>query len=201
MNSIIEKSIANETPIEIIYWAGSQPGSKRLIQPVAIEGDKLRAVCLATGQIKLFFLNKIDIDNLDNPGFKSYRLGAVDHQAEILNLHQISKTFIDQLTADGWHVIITEVSLGVHLKYKNGTPHKTAEVDLLYFQERCDEVTGECHPSVRPWYVRGKKTGQARTFKDLHSALDHFIELAKKSKEIIDDRRTLHKLQKADTAQ
>jgi hypothetical protein len=193
MNDILEKSIAHKTPLEIIYMAGSQPGRKRLIQPVAIDGDKLRAICLETGLVKSFFIHKIDFDTSDNPESKPYISGLEDHQDDLSSFDQICKSVIAPLTADGWHVIITEESMGVYLKWKNGTPHKTAEVDLLYYSH-CGDEFGEWRPSVRPWYVRGKKTGTARTFKYLQPALEYFIELAKQMKEINNDRRAMRQL-------
>lgn len=45
--------------INIGYYGGSEPGKARMIQPISLDADKVRARCHKTNQVKGFWLDKI----------------------------------------------------------------------------------------------------------------------------------------------
>jgi len=57
--------------LTIVYDGGSQPGTKRDVTVLDVQDDgtdraKMRALCLATGRPKLFFLDKVTIVDPDH---------------------------------------------------------------------------------------------------------------------------------------
>jgi len=72
LKSTLEQNIATGEALEIIYHAGSQPGSKRSIQPVTTKSDKFLARCLNSNLLRTFLYKKTEIFNNQEHTAPSY---------------------------------------------------------------------------------------------------------------------------------
>jgi len=160
----LRDAIQNKTPLEIIYWGGSQPGRKREILPVELKGGLLEAVCLITGWTKNFSIEKIDFSDLNDAKF--YNPSDGDHPDELQTVAEIKQELLDKLSACGWHVKKTDCSLEVYLYFKNGKLKKTPEVELF-------------HSMYSGWCVRSRAIMPAQPFEHSSEALCYFLEETK----------------------
>ena len=55
--------------LDVLYFAGTQPGTVRKICPLSLSKDKVRALCLASNTEKLYFISKMDIIPADKATF------------------------------------------------------------------------------------------------------------------------------------
>jgi len=162
----IEEVLKSQETIKIKYHGGSQPGTIREIQPRRISGKIVTAHCRLSNRIKSFNIDKIEIlaeetKSNYNPHFVVERSTSL---TECLN----SK--YQELSNLGWYVKISEDEASVHRYFKNGTPRKTAEVEIIFYKFN----------RLRPWSVKSTTMPSARTFTHVHSASELFCNEATK---------------------
>ncbi len=179
----IATAIAATATLTIRYAGGSQPGTTRQVQPIAIQGDHLSALCLSSGIEKTFRLSKIEVLSATTapPTYSpEYR------RVEPTSLGEVVATIQTDLEAMGWIVVAdTDTELSVYRRFKNGSLRKTPDVTIQYFPTRTDlavdEKTGELverneRASARPWYVRSSLDAQAASFAHLSAAAERFVQ-------------------------
>lgn len=152
--------------LTIVYHGGSQPGTKRRIQPIKITPEEIRAAELSTGQVKRFKVSKIEIVS-DDHSAKEYIPGA-KLEPEYTNLIESLEKKVPTMEALGWHVRLCKSQVSVHRYFKNGKPRKGADAGILF--------SGDS--GVRPWYVWGPDLPSARTFSNLGNAVRLFLKQA-----------------------
>lgn len=129
--------------ITIVYDGGSQPGTKRQISPIRISNSMVRARCLNSNEIKLFYLSKIRIvSNIDS--FKPYNPNSQKPAAdEPCNLSEILSKHINEFKALKFHLEIRENYAAAHRVLENGGIAENPDVII--------EKTGK--NKKRPWTV------------------------------------------------
>jgi len=181
----LEDAIGTGELLTISYAGGSQPGAKRMISPIKVEGDKVRARCYTSNQVKVFNINKITIIEKNVNGETTYKEGY--HAPEPATLTEAVEPHIEELTKIGWHVELSEEEIGVYRFFKNGKMRKTPDVYMLYQEYTTDyldqdaegELVEHKRKSSRPWYVRSNVSGEnASSFSVLSRAVSRFVEFS-----------------------
>jgi len=149
--------------ITVVYYGGSQPGTKRRLTPIKATPIELRARDIATDEVKTFLVSKIEIVP-DNHPAKEYVPGFVA-QPKFADLLEALGSKVKELQAIGWYVSLSENSVSVHRYFRNGKPRKGADAGILKYEEG----------SNRPWYVFGPDLATARTFSHLEKAVELFL--------------------------
>lgn len=160
----LEDAIGTGELVNIIYHGGSEPGTARMILPIKIEGDKVRARCYISNKVKAFTIEKIEFASDDISDYTGTR-------QEPDSLEQAISPYLDELKAAGWDIEITSDSAGLFTFFKNGKRRKTPDLGIYY--QKPNENDGINH---RPWYVSG------HAYKYLSKAILKFMEIARSRK-------------------
>lgn len=159
-------------PLRIKYHGGSQPGAPRQIMPHAVEGDKLRAVCLASKIEKSYIIDKIEIINGNG---ETLFAAATPYAPPPVFIVEVYNQYKTEWEESGWHVELDGNNLALYKKYKNGNPQKYPKYWFIYREEKYDYTdfsTGETiyKKNERPWDANG------HCYKHADKAIAHFIE-------------------------
>lgn len=182
---LLKSAIDANLTIEIVYFGGSKPGTKRKIIPISVAAGKIRARCHATGVIKQFLIDKISFPDKDSEDAQNWETVTVDEPA-INSVDDLLAVSQKQIEEQGWHISHSPDHISLHRCFKNGKPMKGWEVCMDYEEMTHDEffdletleLKQENHRKrVRPWTLRGKGF-DTRTYKDLAKAHNTFIEWA-----------------------
>lgn len=167
----LQEAISSGETIEITYHGGSRPGSKRVVQPLAIEGDKLRARSEGERIAKAFKLSLIEIDGYEftlplekNSGLKP--------AAEDRPLDELLSEHLESLRGFGWHVVHGPDFVHLYGTTKLGKPRKNPAVTLNFepfiLETQYDIQIADFRETRRetsqPWIARSPGYG-ARTSK------------------------------------
>ena len=171
--------------LTIVYHGGSQPGTIRDIAPVSVSDGRVRALCLASDQVKTFLLEKIDIlgegANIDAAKWDP----AKELVRKYRSLSNVAETENDFFSRLGWHIELSNDCISLHRRFKSGKPLKTSDVSIRYEEFTFDSVVdefGEFHEinkrkRLRPWTVCGKSK-HTTSYKSLDDATARMIEWA-----------------------
>lgn len=185
LKQTLEDAIGTGELLTISYAGGSQPGTTRMISPIKIEGDKVRARCYTSNRVKVFTIRKITIFENNTKGETTYKEGQ--HTPEPATLAEAIEPRIQELSEMGWHVELSEDEVGVHRFFKNGKMRKTPDVYLIYQEYTSDyfdqdsygELVEHKKRSSRPWYVKSNASGEnASSFSVLSHAASRFFEFS-----------------------
>jgi hypothetical protein len=165
--SRLAEAIRDGEILTVVYDGGSQPGRKRQISPIRLTEGMVIARCIASGRVKWYGLDKMEVTATDHPApayDPSLENAQRDADAIVLALEHY-----DRIIKNGWHIVISETSIGLHDYHKKqGTPLKYPSI--------CLARTGEEY--ARPWSVRGPTRGNG--YIDPGKAAAAFIEEAEK---------------------
>lgn len=171
IEDVLIAAIENGEILTVIYLGGSKPGSARQIQPRSIDGNKIRAIDIASGRNKQFLINKIEIAN-DDDLQAEYTPDIYHRKATTQELISYHVTETEKL---GWVARYTNTSISLYQRFKNGNLRKTPSVKIYYDElvtEYIIDLDGELievtHPAVRPWHTA------SRTFKNPNKAFERF---------------------------
>jgi hypothetical protein len=192
VQELLRSAMGTGETVTIVYNAGSRPGQPRRVVALSFTDDEVIIAEPGVHFRKHYKLNKIASVELSN-GTRADNLTAVrdpEPSAPSMDtLAQYAEHFGPELRAAGWHVFSSEEQLAVGEYFKNGKPRQSAVVSIAYF-----EPTGQLYVDVfapggdlevkhlpttgheRPWRVDSPRQTQGRTFKDLRSAMSHFID-------------------------
>lgn len=172
IKQILSAAIGTGELINIIYHGGSEPGAARMILPIEITGDKIRARCHKTNQVKSFQIGKMALSPSDKITYSGDKIGK-----EPATLTEAAETkYIEELRNLGWEVEIEPDAIRLYTHFKNGKRLKHPNVSLYYRDDYDgDELYYETENGrwkkldPRPW-----KTG-GRAYKYLGKAFDAFM--------------------------
>ena len=193
----LEAAIGTGELLTMSYAGGSQPGATRMISPIKVEGDKVRARCYTSNRIKVFNINKITIIERNSSGETSYKDGQPTPEPSTLT--EAIEPHVEELTSMGWHLELSEEKVGVYRFFKNGKMRKTPDVYMIYQEYTTDyfdqDLGGELiehkRKSSRPWYVRSNTSGDnASSFSVLSRAVTRFVEFSHAAAEKYDLKRS-----------
>lgn len=171
IKAILQTAIGTGELINIVYNGGSEPGKSRMILPIKIEDNKLRARCYVTEAVKVFNIDKITIPNHDMIDYTG------DHK-EPDTLQQAVEPIMFELKALSWDIELSKDSICLFSFFKNGKRRKTPDVSLSYFAAYTSEysvngvISSATTERAQPWYVMG------HSFKYLSKAILRFRECA-----------------------
>jgi hypothetical protein len=169
MSKVLEErlrsAIGTGELVNIIYHGGSEPGSSRMIMPIAFKGEKIRAKCYKTDQVKEFYVDKITFAVGDTSSYTGLRKTPdYDFLEGIATIQDLLNRYQYELVELGWTINHSETYIGLYKSYKNGKIYKRPtiiiEADNLNFPER-------------PWYC------EERRYKYLSKATTKFMKAAK----------------------
>lgn len=83
--------------INIIYSAGSEPGTSRMIMPFKFKDDKIMAKCYMSNTVKTYFLEKITLDKSDKTTYTG-------NQKRPKTLIKAVKPNMDKLNKFSWEI-------------------------------------------------------------------------------------------------
>jgi hypothetical protein len=189
-DNLLEEAIGSGELITIIYQGGSRPSSSRMISPIKVDGDKVRARCFTTNAIKDYSIHKITIVN--NPdGVTNY--AETQPNPEPISLIAAITPYLDELKTLGWHIELTDTSIELYDFFKNGKRRKTPSLQLCF----CEFTTHVIYDfeadghqkqiedkSGRPWHTSGS------TFKSLAHATEKFMNHARSECTVIKNKST-----------
>jgi hypothetical protein len=174
--------------VEIRYMGGSQPGSLRQIFPLSINGDRVRARCLATNVVKTFSMKKMLPPEGNLPPAYSAPKKSKSVKLKAQTIEELHAETADRLTQLGWYVRTEQDSLFLSTYFKNGKPKRTPIIELSYceFVETDEWLPGnetpEIRKSTRPYRLRVKGEN-TRAFAKFSSAAANFMKAANQSPE------------------
>src|SRR6056297_3148523 len=135
----IERAISTGDTLKIKYHGGSQPGAVREIVPTATFGDKVRAECLASGQSKVFKLDRLELCEAGQPSYHER-----GREPEFHSLKDVAARLRDTLDGNDWHIHFESAqdsgSLTLHRAAMDGRPVKNFEAGLFFERFSDDDV-------------------------------------------------------------
>lgn len=152
--------------LTIVYHGGSQPGTKREIYPIIVSPDNVRARDIATGIAKNFLVSKIELVP-ENCSSKEYNPDGLQKDTDLTDLLSGKREKLESL---GWHIKLSEKSVGAYRYFKNGKLRKTSDVGICKREDN----------NLRPWYVWSLSFETAHTFLNIAKACELFLEEALK---------------------
>jgi hypothetical protein len=197
VTEVIRQAIGTGEIIGIRYHGGSQPGVYRQIIPIKIEGNQLRAHCLASGSDKTFRLEHIELQNQLPPSQENIAASWVPppisgvEQRE-LSIEEILAEHRDALTQCGWLVEFDVNDDGKCINLfgflKNGKQQKSPSLTLEYVEWTGDLTVmpdgslemRNIRKRARPWSVRVRgKGGISVTWGHPDKAVEAFLKAAR----------------------
>lgn len=189
---MLQGAIGTETAITIVYNGGSNPGQAREIIPLSLNGENLSAREPASRRAKTFKVQKIASVNLLN-GETAENSEALPAQAKkdlspkFKSFEEYSSHLKKLLKNSNLKIIEDENYFAVCELFKNGKPRKTPSASIEYIDRSIETVfnieTGEFEEikreltgRERPWRVDSKKFSEGKTFSQLHSAIELFLQ-------------------------
>lgn len=195
MKAKLKETIESGEILNVWYFGGETPGSKRDIFPIVILDDKVRAKCMKTDIVKIYSIEKMELYIAGKPSelAKKQSLPLCDFESisDILNFSN------DTLQSEGWIVKGDNEHITLHLAFKNGKVKKKPVVQLRFdefeyiypepdlnspdfngvFWENVDLDSLEKKKRTRPWIVSAKDKGTI-TYGKSNKAFSRFLEWA-----------------------
>ncbi len=178
--------------VTLAYNGGSHPGQPRKVVPLSLQLDELVAVepgARASKHYKLFKIAWVELPNgerADNTDVDPVPPSA-DGPA-LPTLREYTERYLPELIKDGWHVVHTDISIGLATYFKNGKPRKTptisiqyldpaAQTDLLFDPDKGEliDLPHDFTGRERPWRVDSWRFKQGKSFAVLRKAFELFI--------------------------
>lgn len=176
--------------ITLAYGSGSRPGKARQLIVVSCTENGFRAYEKGSRQVKQYKVSKV-IWAEDSSGERLVNEEGVEEFKSALpkfeTLQQYTNYLRSELEGAGWYVHITVNMIGVGTRFKNGKPKKTPSIAIRYFDRSTYEIwdveKNELVPVrkertglERPWRVDSWRFKNGRSFGNLHSAMEIFME-------------------------
>ncbi len=161
--SRLQSAVGTGEIIRVRYHGGSVPGTVRDVQPLAVDSDYLKALCLASSAFKTFRLDKVEL--VDDRVPLSYDAGA-SVQRRFATIGDLAPVILPLISRPDVHVAVSPTSIAVHrLRKKDKKPFAYADHELsLTDNDR------------KPWVVFGKS---GRAYGSLDRAAEAFLKTLK----------------------
>lgn len=182
----LSEAIDTGEVIDIAYRGGSQPGASRKISPIQVDGDTVKARCFSSGRVKTYMVELIELidENTDRPLFTEDN--KVSETIPYPSLLQAGSYNRPRFESMGWVVSVTDESVQLFKKWKNGNSQKTPSCEINYeeysTEHAYDIKTGEMVERdpikrERPWVVRARKK-KTVSFSNFPKAFERFFSYA-----------------------
>ncbi|WP_350603837.1 hypothetical protein [Pseudoalteromonas sp. SMN1298-MNA-CIBAN-0114] len=183
----IQNAIDTKQKINVIYNGGSMSGQSRVLGPISIKGNKVRAKCYTTNALKTFLIERIQV-MAENGELTKDRSSEVSQPPKVepqQTLLDIQNAISPHFPAEQWLIELTESAkdLSIYARFKNGNPKKLPELEVRYEEYRTEfeinEKTGVLEEltikRTKNWVVRHKKKKSAISYNYLNTAADRFF--------------------------
>jgi hypothetical protein len=179
----LQQAITAGEHIEITYYGGSRPGTKRTVVPLAVEGEKLKARAEGERIAKAFKLELIEIDGCASAVIPEAAARTMPAKAE-RGFPELLAMYTDTLECFGWSLHSGDDFVHLYGVTKLGKRRKHPAVTLDFephiFDVQFDLDSGDFievqRETKQPWIVRCPGYG-ARTSK-LEKAFDNLLKKA-----------------------
>lgn len=168
---LLTRTLKDRGEIVVIYNGGSQPGTRRRIQPIKIGQLDMRARDLSAQLVKSYRLDRIQIAPTDCAA--AWYVPRCEDEVERIAdtpLPELIEPHRSALERLSWVVDVDDRSVYLRARFKNGKPHRSAKAGL---------VLSEDDNSKRPWHVFGPGLASGRSFSILAKAFDLFLQQAR----------------------
>lgn len=184
---LIQKAIDTKQKINVIYNGGSMSGQPRILGPISINGNKVRAKCYATNALKTFLMERIQViaengELTKNRASEVNQLPKVEPQQTLLD---IKNAITPHFPVEKWLIELTESTknLSIYARFKNGNPKKLPELQICFEEFRTeleiDEITGDYKEvtikRTKNWVVRHKEKKSVISYSYLNTAADRLF--------------------------
>lgn len=183
----IQNAIDTKQKINVIYNGGSMSGQSRVLGPISIKGNKVRAKCYTTNALKTFLIERIQV-MAENGELTKDRSSEVSQPPKVepqQTLLDIKNAISPHFPVEQWLIELTESAkdLSIYARFKNGNPKKLPELQVCFEEYRTeleiDELTGDFKEVIikrtKNWVVRHKKKKSAISYNYLNTAADRFF--------------------------
>lgn len=184
---IIQNAIDTKQKINVIYSGGSMSGQSRVLGPISIKGNKVRAKCYTTNALKTFLMERIQViaENGELTKDRSSEVNQTPRVDPQQTLPDIQNAIAPHFHNEQWFVEYneSEKSLSIYSRFKNGKPKKLPELQVCYEEYRTelviDDETGDYKEVItkrtKNWVVRHKEKKSAISYNYLNTAADRFF--------------------------
>ena len=176
----LKKASDSGEPVSIVYHGGTQPGTVRNIFPLNIALSEVKARDVATNQVKLFKLSKIQLPHTAQK-YQNYTPDTpADNDPE--NIKQAFAEKTNSFESLGWLVKLEQNDISLYSFFKNGKPRKSPDIRLSYveftnqefYDCETDDFAIRQKRNTRPFQIYSKSFAQARKFKSIAAAVATF---------------------------
>ena len=149
--------------IRVRYHGGTTPGAVRDLQPIVVDDDYVKGLCLASSAFKTFRLDKIEV--VSDSAQLTYDAGATLPR-RFATITDLAPQIVPLISQPDRHVAVTPTSIAVHrLRRKDQKPFAYPDHELrLADNDR------------KPWVVLGKA---GRAYGSLDRAAEAFLRALK----------------------
>lgn len=105
--------------VTIVYMSGSQPGTKRDVQPRTVTRSHLGAVCLETNERRTFLMEHVRVvaPEADYPRYNAVSGRQSGREMSLTDLLTRNRALIESM---GWTVVASEEAITLHAKGHDG---------------------------------------------------------------------------------
>jgi hypothetical protein len=167
---VLRDAIGSGEIVTIVYMSGSQPGTKRDVQPRTVTRSHLGAVCLEANERRTFLMEHVRVVASDAE-FPRYNAARGREPARAAGLSDVLARNRDLLEAMGWAVVASEDAITLHATGNDGAVLPDVAVAIGR------ETRGNGKAS---WIVVDAR-GKRRSRKLLKSAVALFLNAAQNS--------------------
>lgn len=184
---IIQNAIDNKQKISAIYHGGSMSGKSRVLGPISIKGNKVRAKCYTTNALKTFLIERIQVINNDG-SLTANRSSEIIEQVKVdpqQTLPDVLDAISPHFPSNLWYIDFKEAEKAILIYglFKNGKPKKTPELELCYEEYRTELIlndeSGELEEvtikRTKNWVTRNKQKKSAISYGTLNKAAERFF--------------------------
>lgn len=183
----IQNAIDTKQKINVIYNGGSMSGQSRVLGPISIKGNKVRAKCYTTNALKTFLMERIQViaENGELTKDRSSEISQPPKVEPQQTLVDIKNAIAPHFPVEQWLIELNENTkdLSIYARFKNGNPKKLPELQVCFEEYRTeleiDEQTGDFKEvtikRTKNWVVRHKKKKSAISYSYLNTAADRLF--------------------------
>lgn len=144
--------------VRVRYTGGTQPGSVRDLQPMSVNGETFRALCLSTHAVKTFRFDRCEPVADDVP--ITYVAGRIAPPV-FRTIDEFAAFIVPHVESAGMVAVRTPLDVSAHELRKDGRPRKAWRCRI-----------GISESAWRPWFV---SSSRVRSYATLDKAAASFI--------------------------
>lgn len=132
LEALLDEACRTGEIVEVIYHGGSQPGTRRDLQPLRVDPPYVEAMCLEANTYKTFRLDRMELAIGVNASAPRYRLQlAPASRDDNWSMEALANRLESGLPSSEWEVRSAPSGVSVHGRFKSGKPKKTPEFEVV----------------------------------------------------------------------